>query len=69
MEISYIVIVGYCFIASLWFLFAMKSKSAKNYVLLVSWTLFMPFTFILFVSGVTYYVLIEDFIEWLKKDF
>ena len=69
MEISYVVVAGYCFLAALWFLFIMKAKSTKNYMLLVSWAIFFPFTFVVFVWGVLYYVFIEGFIEWLKKDF
>ena len=69
MEHIYIVITGYCFLAALWFLFVMKAKSAKNYMLLVSWAIFFPFTFVVFASGVLYYIFIAEFIEWLKKDF
>ena len=69
METSYIIIATYCFIAALWFLFVIKAKSTKNYMLLVSWVAFLPFTFVLFVCGVIHCVFIEDFIEWLKRDF
>lgn len=69
MEINYFVIAVYCFLAVLWFLFVMKAKSAKNYMLFISWTIFFPFTFVLFTYGAMYVVFIEEFIEWLKKDF
>lgn len=68
MEISYFVIAVYCFLAVLWFLFVMKAKSTKNYMLLVSWTAFLPFTFV-FVCGILYCIFITEFIEWIKKDF
>lgn len=69
MEHIYIVVTGYCFLAALWFLFVMKAKRTKNYMILISWVLFLPFTFVLFTCGVLYYVFIEGFIEWLKRDF
>lgn len=68
-ELNYTLIAVYCFIAALWFLFVMKSEVTKNYMLLVSWTAFLPFTFVLFVCGVFHCVFIEDFIKWCKKEF
>lgn len=68
METFYTVIVGYCFLAVLWFLFVVKARSVKNYMWVGCWTIFFPFTFALFVVAVIY-CMFEEFVKWLKMDF
>jgi hypothetical protein len=61
--------VVYTIIAVFWFAFVLRAKNTKNYMLLVSWAVFLPFTFVLFIGGVCWFVFIEDFVCWLKRDF
>lgn len=68
METFYTVIVGYCFLAVLWFSFVVKAHSVKNYMWSGSWVIFFPFTFAIFVVAAIY-CMIKGFVEWLKRDF
>ncbi len=61
--------VVYTITAVFWFAFVLRAKNVKNYMLLVSWVVFLPLTFILFVLGGCWLLFIEDFVSWLKRDF
>lgn len=58
----------YTLISVAWFYYIYKTDDCKNWMWLLSWTLFFPVTLILFVVCFVGSCL-NGLVDWLKRDF